>query len=68
MSKLEETIAYMKNEIDCQIHFSECWDETLFLTLAEVDEFLSEIDKVIHSEKMSQQKKLQKIVDMITCE
>ena len=55
-----------KNEIDCQIHFNECWDETFFLTLGEVDEWLDELDEYMHDKSLSSQKKLQKIVDSIT--
>lgn len=68
MSKYEETIESMKNEIDYQIHFHECWDDTLFLTLEEIDEFLGDIEKVLNDKKLPSYRKLQRIVDMITNE
>ena len=55
-----------KTEIDCQIHFNECWDETLYLTLSEVEEWLDELDGYIHDKGLSAQRKLQKIVDSVT--
>ena len=55
-----------KTEIDCQIHFNECWDETIFLTLAEVEEWLDELEGYMNDKSLSSQKKLQKIVDSVT--
>lgn len=66
MSDLDDVINSMKAEIDCQVHFNECWDETFFLTLDEVDEWLGEIQAILNSEYMSSQKKLQSIIDSIT--
>lgn len=67
MSKLQETIQAMKTEIDCQIHFNECWDETFHLTLAEVEDWLDEIESTIKRDDLSSQCKLQMIVDSLTC-
>ena len=54
------------DEIQHQIHFNECWDETLFLTEAEIDDWLDEIYHLIKSNDYTPQYKLQKIVDSIT--
>lgn len=66
MSKLQETIEAMKTEIECQIHFSECWDETFFLSYAEVEDWLDEIKETIERCDISPHRKLQMIVDSIT--
>ena len=66
MSKLQETIQFMKNEIDVQIHFNECWDETIFITLAEAEEWLDYLQTIINDETKLVQYRLQKVVDNIT--
>ena len=54
------------DEIQYQIHFNECWDETLFLTESEIEDWLDEIYCLIKSKKYTSHYKLQKIVDSIT--
>ena len=54
------------DEIQYQIHFNECWDETLFLTEAEINDWLDEMYYLIKSKDYTPQFKLQKIVDSIT--
>ena len=66
MSKLQETIEAMKNDIEYQIHFNECWDETFFLSYSEVEDWLYEIKDTIERCDISPQTKLQMIVDSIT--
>lgn len=57
-----------KYEIEVQIHFHECWDETLFITLAECEEFYNDIKAVVDDEEKDVVYKVQRIVDMITNE
>ena len=54
------------DEIQYQIHFSECWDETLFLTETEIEDWLDEMYHLIKSKDYTLQFKLQKIVDSVT--
>ena len=56
------------DEIQYQIHFNECWDETIFLTQRELEEWFEEIQSIINDETMSIQKRMQKVVDNITAE
>lgn len=55
-----------KVEYECQIHFNECWDETYYLSEAEIEDWLSELKHVIDCKLYTPQKKLQLIVDSIT--
>ena len=68
MSRLYETLESMKDEITVQVHFNECWDETIFLTQRELEEWFEEIQSIINDETMSIQKRMQKVVDNITAE
>lgn len=68
MSKLQETINDMKNDITVQIHFYECWDETLFMTLSELEEWFDFIADIINNENISKIERFQKVVDSITKE
>lgn len=52
--------------IDVQIHFNECWDETLHITLAEAIEWLNELKTIANDTSILPEIRLQKIVDSIT--
>lgn len=52
--------------IDVQIHFNECWDETIHITLAEAIEWLDEIRNIADDVSTLPELRLQKIVDNIT--
>jgi len=56
------------DEIQYQIHFNECWDETIFLTQRELEEWFEEIQSIVNDETMPIQKRMQKVVDNITAE
>ena len=66
MSNFQETVKAMKTEYDCQIHFSECWDEVYFLSEGEIIDWLEEMKRIIDSPIYTNQKKLQMIVDSVT--
>ena len=68
MSDYDKALESLKNEIQIQIHFNECWDETIYLTYAECVEWVEWMQDVLNSNEFSVQKKLQKIVDSITAE
>ena len=65
MSKLYETLESMKDENTVQIHFNECWDETIFLTQRELEEWFEEIQSIVNDETMSIHERMQKVVDNI---
>ena len=56
------------DEIQIQIHFNECWDETIFITYAEADEWLEELREIVNDDSLSIEHRLQKVVDSITNE
>ena len=54
-----------REESIIQIHFSECWDETIMLEECEADEWLDELKSIIEDDS-PKYVRLQRIVDNIT--
>lgn len=63
-----EIIDYMSDypEREYLIHFNECWDETITVTEAELNEWFDYIKKIVNDDSKSVWCRMQKIVDNIT--
>lgn len=68
MSKLYETLEGMKDEIEVQLHFNECWDETIYITQNELEEWHSYIVEMLTDDSKSILERMQKLIDNITAE
>lgn len=55
-------------EREFEIHFYECWDESLYLTENELEEWLEEIKKLVNDDNKTVQYRMQRLVAMITNE
>ena len=51
-----------------ELHFYECWDECLYLTESELNEWFNEIRDMLNDESMSIWLRMQKLVANITNE
>lgn len=49
-----------------ELHFSECWDENIWIYEEEAREWLEELHGILADNTMSIQRRLQKVIDEIT--
>lgn len=49
-----------------ELHFSECWDENIWIDENEAIEWLEELHSILSDNTMSVQRRLQKVIDEIT--
>ena len=52
--------------IEIQLHFNECYDESLFISIEEANEWLDDLRNVMNDESKSVRYRLQKVIDEIT--
>ena len=52
--------------IEVQLHFNECYDETLYISVEEATEWLDDLRNVMNDESKSVRYRLQKVIDEIT--
>ena len=56
------------DDILCELHFYECYDESLYLTESEINDWFDYIEKIINDESKSKWYRLQKIIESLTKE
>lgn len=49
-----------------ELHFSECWDESLWIDEAEAVEWLEELQSILDDDSHSVRYRLQRVIDEIT--
>ena len=49
-----------------ELHFSECWDENIWIDETEAIEWLEELNSILSDNTMSVRRRLQKVIDEIT--
>lgn len=55
-----------EDDREIQLHFNECYDENLFISEAEANEWLDDLRNVLNDESRSVRYRLQKVIDEIT--
>lgn len=53
-------------EKEIQLHFNECWDDTIYLTEYEADEWYYELLEILENRSVPRYVRLQRIIDNIT--
>lgn len=53
-------------EKEVQLHFNECWDDTIYLTEYEADEWFFELLDILEDRSVPRYVRLQRVIDNIT--
>ena len=59
---------YNDDEKLIEIHFYECWDDSVFITESELNEWFDEISDLVNDDSKTVEYRMQRLVAMITNE